>query len=41
MKFKKLILENFRQYYGRQELDLDTTDSKNIIVFYPKSQDKN
>jgi DNA sulfur modification protein DndD len=34
MKFKKLILENFRQYYGRQELDLDTTDSKNIIVIH-------
>jgi len=34
MHLKKLILENFRQFYGKQELDLDTTQKENIIVIH-------
>ena len=31
MKINKIILENFRPFHGRQEIDL-TTDEKNPII---------
>ena len=32
MRFRKLTLENFRPYYGINELKFDLTDEKNIII---------
>jgi len=32
MKFRKLTLENFRPYYGLNELKFDLSDEKNIII---------
>lgn len=34
MKLKKIILENFRQFYGKQELNLETSDDKNVIIIH-------
>lgn len=37
MKVKKVVIENFGSYYGRQEIDLSLGDGsadKNIIVVY-------
>jgi len=34
MHLKKIILENFRQFYGKQEIDLDVTQGENIIVIH-------
>ena len=34
MQLKKLILENFRQYHRRHEINLDTTEKENIIVIH-------
>lgn len=32
MKFSKINIENFRQYYGNVPIDLTTDDQKNIVV---------
>ena len=32
MKISKIELDDFRQYYGRAELDFDTDSKKNISV---------
>ena len=32
MKISKIILENFRQYYGKVTIDLETEEDKNIII---------
>ncbi len=34
MKFKKIILTNFRQFKGRNELNFSTDDDKNITIVY-------
>lgn len=34
MKLKKLILENFRQFYDTQEILLDVTNEKNVVVIH-------
>ena len=34
MKLLKVVFENFRQFYGKQEIDLDVTNDKNIIVVH-------
>ena len=34
MKFKKIILTNFRQFKGRNELVFSTDDEKNITIVY-------
>ena len=34
MKLKKIIFENFRQFYKIQEIDLNVSDNKNIIVIH-------
>lgn len=34
MKLKKLILENFRQFLGKQEILLDVNDNRNVIVIH-------
>ncbi len=34
MKLIKIVFENFRQFYGKQEVDLDITNDKNIIVIH-------
>lgn len=37
MKIDKIILNNFRQYYGENVIDLTTTDEKNIILLGGKT----
>lgn len=32
MKISKIVLDNFRQYYGNVTIDLDTNSSKNIVI---------
>jgi DNA sulfur modification protein DndD len=32
MKISKIILNNFRQYYGNVAIDLDTNSNKNIVI---------
>jgi len=32
MKFSKIDIENFRQYYGNVSIDLSTDKQKNIVV---------
>lgn len=34
MKLNRIILENFRQFEGKQVIDLNTTEEQNIIVFH-------
>ena len=34
MKLKKIVLENFRQFYGKQEINLETSDEANVIVIH-------
>lgn len=34
MKFKKIILKNFRQFKGVNKIDFSTSDDKNITVIY-------
>ncbi len=34
MKLKKLIIHNFRQFFGQQEIDLETSDKSNVIVIH-------
>jgi len=34
MHLKKIILENFRQFYGRQDIDLDISNDENIVVIH-------
>jgi DNA sulfur modification protein DndD len=37
MKINKIILNNFRQYYGCISIDVDTTDDKNIVLIGGKN----
>ncbi len=37
MKVDKIILNNFKQYYGKVEIDLKTKDDKNIILIGGKN----
>lgn len=37
MKINKIILNNFRQYYGSISIDIDTTDDKNIVLIGGKN----
>ena len=37
MKISRIILNNFRQYYGSISIDLDTTEDKNIILIGGKN----
>lgn len=37
MKIKKILLNNFRQYYGNVSIDLDTTDEENIVLIGGKN----
>ena len=37
MKISKIILNNFRQYYGKIEIDLNTNDNKNIVLIGGKN----
>lgn len=37
MKISKIILDNFRQYYGTVEIDLQTQDNQNIILIGGKN----
>lgn len=37
MKISKIILNNFRQYYGCISVDLETTDDKNIVLIGGKN----
>lgn len=37
MKINKIILNNFRQYYGCISIDIDTTDDKNIVLIGGKN----
>jgi len=32
MKISKIVLDNFRQYYGNNPLDIETDGSKNIVI---------
>jgi len=32
MKISKIVLDNFRQYYGNISIDLETDDNKNIVI---------
>ncbi len=34
MKLIKIVFENFRQFYGKQEVNLETSDTKNVIVIH-------
>jgi len=34
MKLKKIVLHNFRQFYGKQEINLETSDKSNVIVIH-------
>ena len=34
MKLSRIILENFRQFEGKHEIDLNTTEEQNLIVFH-------
>ncbi len=34
MKLKKMILHNFRQFFGKQEIDFETSDVSNVIVIH-------
>lgn len=37
MKISKIILDNFRQYYGMVEIDLQTQDNQNIVLIGGKN----
>lgn len=37
MKINKILLNNFRQYYGNVSIDLDTTDEENIVLIGGKN----
>jgi len=37
MKIIKILLNNFRQYYGSVSIDIDTTDEKNIVLIGGKN----
>lgn len=37
MKLEKLILENFRQFRGRQEISFSTYDDRNITVIHAEN----
>jgi DNA sulfur modification protein DndD len=37
MKISKIILENFRQYYGNNEIDLQTHGNKNLVLIGGKN----
>lgn len=37
MKINKILLNNFRQYFGSVSIDLDTTDEKNIVLIGGKN----
>ncbi len=32
MKISKIVLDNFRQYYGNISIDLETDGNKNIVI---------
>ena len=34
MKLIKIVLENFRQFYGKQEINLETSDESNVILIH-------
>lgn len=34
MKLKKMVLHNFRQFFGKQEINLETSDKANVIVIH-------
>ncbi len=34
MKLKKMVLHNFRQFFGKQELIFETSDTSNVIVIH-------
>jgi DNA sulfur modification protein DndD len=34
MKLKKMILHNFRQFHGKQEIDLETSEESNVVVIH-------
>lgn len=37
MKFHKIILSNFRQFYGKQEIQFSTSKSKNITLIHAEN----
>ena len=37
MKFSKIRINNFRQYYGNVELDLSTSNERNIVLIGGKN----
>jgi DNA sulfur modification protein DndD len=37
MKVEKVIISNFKQYYGKNEVSLDVVDNKNVIVIGGKN----
>jgi DNA sulfur modification protein DndD len=37
MKINKILMNNFRQYYGNVSIDLNTTDEKNIVLIGGKN----
>lgn len=37
MKLKTIIFNNFRQFYGEQKVNLETTDDKNLIVIHAEN----
>ncbi len=37
MKLKTIIFNNFRQFYGEQKVNLETTDAKNLIVIHAEN----
>lgn len=37
MKISKIILTNFRQYYGNVMIDIDTSENKNIVILGGKN----
>ena len=37
MKINKIVLNNFRQYYGSISIDIDTADDKNIVLIGGKN----
>lgn len=34
MKLKKIVFHNFRQFFGKQEINLETSDKSNVIVIH-------
>ncbi len=34
MKLKKMVLHNFRQFFGRQEINFETSDKSNVVVIH-------